>query len=434
MILLGVVSIFIICLLIGVPVVFSLVLASLIPIILDSAVSLTQMSSIVLQQLSSFTLLSIPLFIYCGRLMDLTGVAEDLLYISRTLVGKIRGSLAHMNVVTSIFFAGISGSSVADVASLGRVLIPAMIRAGYDREFTATITAASSTIGSIIPPSILMIVYGALAQTSIAALFLGGILPGVLVGLVQMGYSYYYAVKRNIGELQGSEELGFDNSEQLSKITALKKSVFPASIFFIIIIGILSGIFTPTEAAGVCTIYVLFVSFVIKKKRNIKDYVEITKKSARDAATIYVLIAVASFFSWVLTYYEAMEPIVEYIQNSNVSATGFLLMLTVLYVILGTFMEPASAMLIFVPLLLPLMNSLGVNPTVAGIVTVMAIRVGTVTPPYGLCSLMAAKIAGTNVAKMMKYIVGFTLFYAGTIVLIIYFQDIVMILPKIFLN
>lgn len=435
MILLGIVSIFVVSLLLGVPVAFSLVLASVIPILLDSTVSLTQMSSIILQQLSSFTLLSIPLFIYCGRLMGLTGVTEDLLYISRTLVGKIRGSLAHMNVVTSIFFAGISGSSVADVASLGRVLIPAMVKKGYSREFTATITAASSTIGSIIPPSILMIVYGALAQTSIAALFLGGILPGVLVGLVQMGYSYYYAVKHDIGVSSvDDEELGFDQSVGLSKITAMKKAIFPFSIFLIIIVGILSGIFTPTEAAGIAVVYVLFVAYFIKKKRNIKDYIKSTKQAAMDSATIYVMIAIASFFSWVLTYYQVMEPIVDFIKNSNLSTSGFLIILTILYVILGTFMEPASAMLIFVPLLLPGMKALGVNPTVAGIVTVMAIRVGTVTPPYGLCSLMAAKIAETNVAKMMKYIVGFTLFYVGTILLIIYFQDVVLILPKIFIN
>lgn len=426
MILFGIVSVFVICLLLGVPVVFSLVLASGIPILLDTSVSFTQMGTIILQQLSSFTLLAIPLFIYCGQLLSLSGVTEDLLYISRALMGKIRGDLAHVNIVSSIFFAGISGSSIADVASLGRVLIPAMIKSGYSKEFSATLTAASSTIGSIIPPSILLIVYGALAQTSIAALFLGGIIPGVLIGLVQMIFSYFYAVKHNIGQSS-------HNGEQLSKRKAIIKGFFPLSIFLIIIVGILSGVFTPTEAAGVTVIYVLLFSYIIYGKRDIKAYVKITKKAATDSATIYVLIAVASFLSWVLTYYEVMTPIVDMIKNSSLSANGFLIILTLLYVLLGTFMEPASAMLIFVPLLLPVMQTLNINPTVAGIVTVMAIRVGTITPPYGLCSLMAAKIAGTNVVKMMKLIVAFTIFYVVTVFIIIYFQDLVLILPKLFL-
>ncbi len=433
MILAGILTLFLGLLVFGVPVVFSLVLASGIPILFDSHVHLNQMASIVLQQFRSFTLLAIPLFIFCGKLLQLSDVADDLIYMSRAFIGKLRGDLAHINVMTSIFFAGISGSSVADVASLGSIIIPAMKKKGYSPEFSATLTSASATIGSIIPPSILMIVYGAIAQTSIAALFIGGIIPGVVIGLSQMVYSYFYAVRNNIGQSSG-EMLGNEQVEELSIWVAVKKGFFPLSIFLVIIGGILSGIFTPTEAAGISVIYILLVNIFIKKKRNLKQYYEITKKSVIESATIFILIAVASFFSWVLTYYKVMIPIINAVKGSDLSAPVFLIIVTLIYLVIGTFMEPASAMLIFVPLLMPVMNMLHINPTVAGIITVMAIRVGTVTPPYGLSTLMAAKIAETSVIKMMRHILLFVGVYVLMLVLMIYFQDIILILPKIFLG
>lgn len=433
MILLSIVGVFFLCLLLGVPVAFSIILASAIPILLDPIISLTQVSSIMIESFSSFTLLAIPLFILCGGLMNLTKVTDDLIYISKALVGKIKGSLAHMNIVTSIFFGAISGSSVADVASLGRILMPAMIKSGYSKEFTATVTAASSTIGSIIPPSILLIVYGALAQTSVAALFLAGILPGILIGVIQMGYAYYYACKNDIGYIE-NEVIGLSDTEVLSKKIALKKGIFPASLFLLVIGGIMTGIFTATEAAAMSVVYVFIVAFFIRKERDVSKYMEVVKKAALDSATIYILIAAASFLSWVLTYYQAMQPLVNFLINNNFNPYLFLLLLTMLYVVLGTFMEPNSAMLIFVPLLLPVMRGLQINPLVAGIVTVMAIRLGTVTPPYGLSSLLAAKIAETNVLKMMKHITIFVAIYLAAILLIIFIPGIVTILPNLLMN
>ena len=434
MILAGILTLFLGLLVLGVPVAFSLVLASGIPIVFDSHVHIIQMASIVLQQFRSFTLLAIPLFIFCGKLLQISDVADDLIYISRALIGKLRGDLAHINVLTSIFFAGISGSSVADVASLGTILIPAMKKKGYSPEFSAVLTSASATIGSIIPPSILMIVYGSIAQTSIAALFLGGIIPGVIIGLSQMIYSYVYAVRNNIGKSSGAVELDEQHSEVLSKKVALKRGFFPLSIFVVIIGGILTGVFTPTEAAGFAVVYILLVNIFIKKKRDWSMYYAATKKAVIESATIFFLIAVASFFSWVLTYYKVMIPIIEVVRNSNTSAPVFMIIVTLIYLVIGTFMEPASAMLIFVPLLMPVMNMLDINPTVAGIITVMAIRVGTVTPPYGLSTLMAAKIAKTSVMHMMKHITLFVAEYILVLIALIYVEDIILILPRIFLG
>ncbi|MCR6104908.1 TRAP transporter large permease [Salipaludibacillus agaradhaerens] len=433
MILLSIIAIFFVCLLLGVPVAFSIIIASSIPILLEPLVSLTQVSSIMIESFSSFTLLAIPLFIFAGALMNLTKVTDDLIYISKALVGKFKGSLAHMNIITSIFFGAISGSSVADVASLGRILIPAMIKAGYSREFAATVTAASSTIGSIIPPSILLIVYGALAQTSVAALFIAGIVPGILIGITQMIYAYLYAAKNDVGAID-NKEIGLAEDEKLSKIVALKKGIFPLSLFLIVIVGIMSGVFTATEAASIAVIYVFIVAFFIRKQRNVREYMAVTRKAVIDSATIYILIAAAALLSWVLTYYQAMQPLIDFLLENNFSPLLFLLMLTMLYVFLGTFMEPNSAMLIFVPLLLPVMQGLQIDPVVAGIVTVMAIRLGTVTPPYGLSSLLAAKVAGTNVLKMMRHILIFVFIYLVAILLIIIFPGIVTFLPNLLIN
>lgn len=410
--------------------VFSIILASGVPILFDPNISLGQMSSIILQQIRSFTLLAIPLYIYCGKLLSLGGVADDLVYISKALIGKIRGDLAYVNIVASIFFAGISGSSVADAASLGAVLIPAMKKRGYSAEFSATLTAASATIGSIIPPSILFIVYGAIAQTSIAALFIGGIIPGMIIGLAQAGYSYYYAVKNNIGYEEDNNII--KDKQEVNLKTALIKSIFPASIFLIIIGGILLGIFTPTEAAGVAVIYTLFVLTIFYKKRDFTEYLEVTKEAVISSATIFIMIACASFLSWVLTYYQVMLPVVSFVQNSSLNATGFLLILMVIYVILGTFMEPNSAMLIFVPLMAPIVSLLRINPTVLGVITVMSIRLGTVTPPYGLSTLVVSKIAETNVMKMMKEIVIFCIFYVIVIIALIFCQSLITFLPNLF--
>nr|WP_276540467.1 TRAP transporter large permease [Salipaludibacillus agaradhaerens] len=430
---LSIIAIFFVCLLLGVPVAFSIIIASSIPILLEPLVSLTQVSSIMIESFSSFTLLAIPLFIFAGALMNLTKVTDDLIYISKALVGKFKGSLAHMNIITSIFFGAISGSSVADVASLGRILIPAMIKAGYSREFAATVTAASSTIGSIIPPSILLIVYGALAQTSVAALFIAGIVPGILIGITQMIYAYLYAAKNDVGAID-NKEIGLAEDEKLSKIVALKKGIFPLSLFLIVIVGIMSGVFTATEAASIAVIYVFIVAFFIRKQRNVREYMAVTRKAVIDSATIYILIAAAALLSWVLTYYQAMQPLIDFLLENNFSPLLFLLMLTMLYVFLGTFMEPNSAMLIFVPLLLPVMQGLQIDPVVAGIVTVMAIRLGTVTPPYGLSSLLAAKVAGTNVLKMMRHILIFVFIYLVAILLIIIFPGIVTFLPNLLIN
>jgi tripartite ATP-independent transporter DctM subunit len=306
-----------------------------------------------------------------------------------------------------------------------------MKKQGYSPEFSATLTAASATIGTIIPPSILMIIYGAIAQTSIAALFLAGIVPGIFVGLVQMVYSYFYASSHHIGAASEAER---EPVTWAMVRLAVLKSIFPVSIFVLIILGITTGVFTPTEAGAVAVVYVAVVLYFVYGRRDLKAYYREMKAAARDSAKIYFLIASASFLAWVLTYYEVMLPLVDAIKTSDLSSTGFLLILTLLYVVLGTFMEPASAMLIFVPLLLPVVEFLELNPTVVGIVTVMAIRVGTITPPYGLSALMAAEIADTTIVKMLRPILVFLVFYVVVVVLLIYAQGIITWLPEALLG
>lgn len=431
MVLLGVISIFIISILMGVPVAFALLLSSLIPLLVDPIISLNLISSIFFQTLRNFTLLAIPLYIFCGILFNDGGVTNDIIFISKVLVGKVRGNLAHVNVVTSILFAGISGSSIADVTSLGAILIPAMKKRGYSAEFSAALTAASATIGNIIPPSILMIIYGAIAQISIAALFAAGFIPGIFIGLVQMIYSYFYVIRHDIDKIDKKNEeiYSFPMIKQ-----ALIKSISPLSIFIIVIGGILGGVFTPTEAGAVAVFWILFLLITFFKKRDITMYLRCAKKAAIFSGITFFLIMSATLFSWILSYYEVLNPLVEIVKTrANISGTFFLIIITAIYIVLGTFMEAASILLIIVPLVLPIVDTLHINPIVFGLISVMATRVGSITPPYGLCSLMAAKIAGTNILKMGKYIVIFLVLYILVILVLILFPGIILFLPKLLL-
>jgi tripartite ATP-independent transporter DctM subunit len=364
------------------------------------------------------------------------GISEDLIYISKVIVGKIKGSLAHINIIASIFFGGVSGSSVADVASLGPVLIPAMKKQGYNAEFSATLTAASSIIGNVIPPSILMIVYGAIVQTSIAALFLAGILPGILIGLVQMLFSYFYAKKNKIDD-QNIEDLLIEYGE-VSKFVLIRKAIFksitPVSIFLIVIGGLTLGVFTPTEAAGVAVIYLAAVLFIFYDKRSFNFYLKNAKTTALATGQIFFLIMAATLFSWVLTFFQVLHPLIEVLKDTTgFPPEVFLIVISLIYILLGTFMEANSIVLIVVPLVLPIVQLLKIDFIVFGIITVICTRVGSITPPYGLCSIMAADIAGTKMHKMTKYILIFVLLFIVNILVCIFIPDVILFLPKLLL-
>lgn len=414
---------------IGVPIGFSLFFASAVVIFLDPGIDLLIMPIIAMEKLSSFTLLAIPLFMYAAMLLNEYEFTEDIVELSRILVGRLKGGLAHINVVASMFFAGVSGSSAADTAGIGGILIPAMIKKGYTPSFSAAITAASSTIGNIIPPSIMMVVYGAAAEISVGALFLAGIIPGLFVGLSQMGAAYIYS---SVYGWEGKGDAGVPTqSLKENTLILLKKGFFPVSIFMIIIGGITGGIFTATEAAAVAAVYVIVVGpLLYKRARSFASFWQAAKKAARLSAITYFAIIGASVFAWLLSYYRAIDLSISIFDYLNLGQTGFLLVLAVIYLILGTFLDPIPIIVIMTPLVLPLAAKLDIPPLLLGVISVMSIRIGTVTPPYGISMLVAAGIANIDPLKMIKDISIFTLLFMVIVILIILFPSICLWVPS----
>lgn len=411
---------------IGVPIAFALLLPSSIIIWLDPVVGFSQIVTTMLDRVGSFTLLAIPMFIFAAEMINKVGCTDDIVDVANILVGRISGGLAHVNIVASMLFAGVSGSSAADTAGVGGVLIPAMIKQGYPAPFSAAITGASSTIGNIIPPSIMMIVYGATAGVSIGALFIAGIIPGVLVGLTQMITCYILAKKNGWGTSR-------DKKFELNDIFELiKKGFFPASVFFIIIGGIIFGIFSATEAAAVASVYVIFAGAIFyKKARKISIFIKGAKDAAVTASITYFCIICATIFAWVLTYYRVITPLIRWLEAANLGVIGFLLVLTLIYLFFGMLMDPIVIIVVMTPLIIPMADLLSIHPLHLGLVSIMAIRIGTVTPPYGISGLMAARIAGIGFQDMIKDISIFVLTFMIVVFLIILIPQIVLFLPNI---
>lgn len=413
---------------IGVPIGFALFFASVVVVIIDPNINMLIVSIIAMQKLSSFTLLAIPLFMYAAMLLNEYEFTEDIVELSRVLVGRFNAGLAHINVVASMFFAGVSGSSAADTAGIGGILIPAMIKKGYSKSFSAAITAASSTIGNIIPPSIMMVVYGAAAEISVGALFLAGIIPGIMVGLSQMVAAHAY------GKAYGWEEKNGDGGprQTLSEKARIiiKKGFFPISIFVIIIGGIMGGVFTATEAAAVAAVYVIVVGpLLYKRARSLDSFIIAAKKAAHLSAVTYFAIIGASVFAWLLSYYRAIDLTVQVFNYFQMGTVTFLIVLSLIYVVLGTFLDPIPIIVIMTPIVVPLADKLAINPLLLGIVSVMSIRIGTVTPPYGISMLVAAGIAEIDPVKMLKDIGIFTLLFMFIVLLVILFPQVVLFIP-----
>lgn len=419
-----------VAILIGVPIGFSLFLSSVVIILIDPGIELIIIPIIAMGRLRSFTLLAIPLFMYAAMLLNEYEFTGDIVDVSKILVGRLKAGLAHINVVASMLFAGVSGSSAADTAGIGGILIPVMIKKGYSKSFSAAITAASSTIGNIIPPSIMMVVYGATAEISVGALFIAGIIPGILVGISQMGAAYVYGVKYGWETGGGEETIRQPVWQKLSVV--ITKGFFPFTIFLIIIGGIIGGVFTATEAAAVAAAYTAIVGpLLYKRARSLKAFYRGAKNAGILAAITYFAIIGASVFAWLLSYYRAIDLSISIFNYFQLGRTSFLLLLALIYLILGTFLDPIPIIIIMTPLVLPIADKLHIHPLFLGIVSVMSIRIGTVTPPYGISMLVASGIAEIDPVEMFRDILIFTILFMAIVVLIILFPEICLLIPKL---
>ncbi len=407
----------------GVPVAFSL-MAGVIVATSFTQISLQSMVGQMFHGIDSETLLAVPFFLLVGELMTSANVTQRMVRLAQTLVGHMRGGLAQVVTLFSMFFAGISGSSTADVAVLSRTVAPEMDREGYDRAFTAALIACASTMANLIPPSIMAVVYGATGNVSIGGLFLGGIVPGVLIGIGLMIYSYFFGP---VGIKKQRATLG-----QFG--VALRESSLPLMIPLIIMGGILSGWFTPTEAGMIASVYILVVLIPLLNRGHIRfllwDFVYTGLLYAIPLAAV----AGASAFGWMLGYLRGPDIVASWIADYAGTSPGMILLLLVLlFVIIGDFVDAVPAIIIFMPIINKLTELGGINPVHMGVVIITTLVFGLITPPYGLSLLVASKFVGVSFGRAMLASLPIYVVFIVTIAFVVLFPDVVLYLPKLLL-
>lgn len=407
------------------PLAFSLGIAAFAGLLISN-VPLLIMPQRIVSGMDSFLLLAIPLFILVGNISNTGGITERIFNFANSIVGHIKGGLGHVNVVASMIFAGMSGSSGADTAGLGRMEFESMVKAGYDKDFSLGITCASALIGPIIPPSIAFVIYGMLSDTSIGALFIGGIVPGLLLGFILMIQVYFIAVKR---------KYFYTKKLSLKNIFNSFKDAFLSLLTPVIILGgIFSGIFSPTEAAGVAALYSIILSVFIYKEVNIKQLFNILKKTMESTALIFMIIAMATIFGWVLTTYQIPQKAAYTLLAISDNPLAILLIINIFMIFIGLFMEPTAAMIILVPIFMPLILKLGINPIHFGVLLTLNLMLGNLTPPVGINLYIAADIVKWPIPKVIKAVVPFYLSILIALFLIIFFPEIVLFLPNLLID
>lgn len=378
----------------GIPIAFSIGIASLVGIGTMTGAPTTMIPMKMFYGLNSYVLLAVPLFVLTANIMNSGQISHRLINFSIALVGRKPGGLGHANVLVSMLFAGVSGSSTADTAGVGKILIPNMINKGYSREMAVGVTAASSTIGGIIPPSITMVIYGGLTNTSVGQLFIGGMVPGVLIGLGMMFVISIIAKRDNLPKAEKISRAEF---------IALTKDAIPAMITPLIIIGgIVFGVFTPTEAAAFSAVYAYFVSAFYYKSISLKDLPKIFTETLKLSCLSLFALAAASALGEFLGYYQINAIVSGFFSGLGNSEYLFLFIIVAFFLFVGTFMDAIPAMVLFVPVVYPVALTLGVDPVQLGIVVIITLSIGLITPPYGLCLLIASAIGDLSIDRSFK--------------------------------
>ncbi|WP_209428337.1 TRAP transporter large permease [Pararhodobacter sp. SW119] len=373
-----------------VPIAFAIGLASIVTIF-QLGIPLTSVVTQMFASINSFPLLAVPFFLLLGRLMNDGGITDRLLKFADASVGHIRGGLGHINVMVSMMFASLSGSGAADTASVGAVMIPAMKKAGYPAPFSVALTAASSVLGGIIPPSILMVIYGAFGNVSVGALFLGGIVPGLLVAASQMGYTYYVA--RKIG-------LRPEGSFSLCSMGRTGLVAMPPMILPIIILGgITTGVFTATEAAAIAVIIGLLLAMVFYRTIGIFALPKILSDSVIAYSLPMFAVASAGIMGWLIAYLGIARDVAEFITSVTDTRIGLMLMVGFFLLIVGTVLSPVTAVIIFLPIIQSIANSGGIDQVHMGLIVVLTLTLGLITPPYGICLLIATQIGEISMPR-----------------------------------
>ena len=375
---------------------------------------------------SSFPLLAIPFFILAGNLMNTGGMTDRIFGFAKTVVGHVRGGLAHVSVLASMLFAGVSGAALAEAMGLGVIEIKAMKDGGFDKTFAGAVVASSSTIGPVIPPSIPMVIYGALAEVSVGKLFLGGVIPGIMMGIGIMIVIYILSVKRGY------------RAEQRATLAQVVRSGIDGILGLlapgIIMGGILGGVFTPTEAAVAAVLYALIVGCLVYRELDLNRLTAILWDTVDQTVRVMFIIAAAGMFGWLLIYIRAPQQIVEGLTALTSSSVIILLILNIILLVLGCFMEGIAIMLLTVPIFMPVLAKFGIDPVHFGVVMTLNLMIGLLTPPVGMVLYAVSTIAQVPVVRLAWELVPFMLILGLVLVLITYIPGLVTWLPTLVLG
>jgi len=369
-----------------------------------------------------YTLLAIPFFMLAGEIMNKAGLVHDILKFANAMVGRFKGGLSYVNVVGSMLFAGISGSAVADTAALGSLEIPMMEKDGYDKPFASAITAASAIIGPIIPPSIPMIILGSIAQISIAKLFLAGAIPGLLIGLSLLGYSYFISKRRNYPISEGV------NIKEFFQV--FKKTIWALILPLIILGGIIAGIFTATEAGAIAVIYAVIISLVIYKVK-LKDYPEILKGAALNTGVVMLVCGTAMVLTWYLAVAQVPQFLTAFLMSITRNKWFFLFVLNILLFFVGMVIDLTPALFLLVPILMPISNAYGINPIHFGVIIVTNLCIGLITPPVGTVLYVTTSISKIKLETLVTELIPMYVVLFIVLMLITYVPMFVLWLPSL---
>jgi tripartite ATP-independent transporter DctM subunit len=416
---------FLVLMLMGVPLAFSLFVSTFLSMALASDITPVLAIQQMLKGVDSFPVLAIPIFFLAGDLMNKGQVSEYLIRLCMCLIGWVRGALAYFTVIVAMVFAGTTGSSAAEAAAIVSVFIPNLIKRGYGKAFSVALVACSSVIGIIIPPSIFMIIYGSFGNVSVSAMFIGGVVPGVLIGCSLMGVAWFFSKKynypREMEKMASRPEI----------YAALKKGIWPIGVPILLIGGMVGGLFTPTEASLVTVVYTLILTMFLYKTIKLKDLPEMLRQTAMGAAIPLFCLATAGAYGYLLAYYNVPDYVGEAVLSVTTNPQLIMLFIIVAFLVIGTFMDGVPAIIILLPITQKLGEICHFNPLHIGLVVCTTMALGLLTPPYGLCTLISCAIGKCKLEDAIKPLLPMFGLMLGVVFLIAYFPDLALWLPRL---
>lgn len=417
--------VFLVSMFMGMPLSFAMIFGSLV-YFLGSGKDVFILINQMFTGIDIFTLMAIPFFILAGELMVYSGTGNKLLRLANIFVGRFRGGLAYVNVLASMLFGGCSGSALADVSGLGPLEIELMEEGGYDKDFSVAVTVTSALQGPIIPPSIPLVLIGAVTGVSIGRLLLGGAIPGILIGIAQCSIIFFIAKKRNYPL--------YNKKNSLNEYLTVVINSLPFLFMPIIILGgIITGIFTPTEASAVAVLYGFILTLIFKRKDvKLKDLYKIIKRSAMVSAALLLLSSASNVFSWILSVEKVPVLLTNYLTTVTDNVYILLFMMNIFLLVWGMFMDSLPAILIIGPVVFPIMVKFGVDPVHFGVVMALNLMIGLITPPYGQAIFTGTIISNLPMEKVIKEIIPFLLASIGILLLITYLPQIILFLPELY--